>query len=66
MKEYVTRLMAEEKQLRGRITRLARFVDECGPEIPGDELLLLGEQLRHMVCYHAILLQRIDMHTIRG
>lgn len=66
MKEYTTRLIAEEQQLRGRIQRLARFVDECGSEIPGDELLLLSEQLRHMICYHKILLERIDMHMIRG
>lgn len=66
MKEYVTRMIAEEKQLRSRIARLARFVSKCGSEIPPDELLLLGDQLNHMVCYDKILLKRIDMHLIRG
>lgn len=66
MQGYVKRMILEERELRRKITRLARYVNECGREISGEELLLLGDQLNHMVCYDKILLRRIDMHMIRG
>ena len=65
MRGYTKDLIAEEKSLRSRIARLARFVNRYSSEIPADELLLLGDQLNHMVCYDKILLKRIDMHMIR-
>lgn len=66
MREYTRSLISEEQSLRSRIARLARFVNRYSSEIPADELLLLGDQLNHMVCYDKILLKRIDMHLIRG
>lgn len=65
MQGYVKRMIVEERELRRKITRLARYVHECGEhDISGEELLLLGEQLNHMVCYDKILLRRIDKHMI--
>ena len=65
MQGYVKRLMIEERELRRKITRLARFLHEEARDIDGEELLLLGEQLNHMVCYDKILLKRIDIHTYK-
>ena len=65
MQGYVKRMILEERELRRRIARLARFIHEEAHDIDGEELLLLGEQLNHMVCYDKILLKRIDMHTYK-
>lgn len=65
MQGYVKRMMLEERELRRKIARLARFIHEAADDISGEELLLLDEQLNHMVCYDKILLKRIDIHTYK-
>lgn len=60
MQQYIERMIQEEKDLKGRISRLKKAVENPPYGIDAKGLELLKEQLTPMELYAEILRKRID------
>ncbi len=66
MKDYVKRMLEEEKQLRTRCEKFENFVSNAGniKALSEEEQKLMWQQLGFMEAYYKVLARRLELQKV--